>query len=430
MRKIKLITNVSEFGLFIGVAKTRARLAGATLGMLAGTGAAALGAARYISESSTSVLLNLGIITFVMMLLLISAYLMAMLVGDLVFPGPWREQVLLGQEPEAGSEVLVEDHNIEFLVIMLLCVVFNVVCLNLLTDNFLERYHSGGFYAVQLRSDDVEDRLYALEAIAEPVNYKLWERPELKEIVRGALEDPDQGVRARAIWTAGHLADLEAQQTLLEILDGEASPQEKGAAATALGKLEDPASSREALERLARAELGSAATIGALRGLGLLAQRESLQVAIELSNSSDQDVMLHAYWVMRQLADPEARPYIKKKIEAEPAGVERCALYDTLKMVSSAEDIRWARRQFQTIDADADEASACDLELWEDLDDTKYYMLYADTFREKLMKIVANADASNQRDWFQLIANDPEMPFRLRQVATAVLKELDQAKFR
>lgn len=431
MAKIQLITNVSDFGLFLGVAKTRPRLIAATLIMLAVTGGAGLWTADYILETSQSVGLNLLIITVTMMLVLVTSYFTAMLVGDLFFPGPWREQVLLGKPPAEDSIVSIDDHNLEFVIVLALSVVLNAFALNYITNGFLDRYQAEGFFAVQLRSDDVQDRVDALITIADPMNYELWKRPGLKEVVHQAFEDPDQRVRERAYWTAGLLKIIGAQPALIAVIEGDAAPGEKKEAAVALGKIDDPEISRAPLETLAAQNADPETTVGALRGLGLLARKDSLQIAMDLSDSSDESVMIHALWVIRQIGDTEkARPLVKKGIADGPTGNRRCALYDTLKMVATPEDVLWAKRQFQTTNPELPESSECEFVVWTDYDESKYILVYGDSYREKLMKIIANADAFAEKDWFQLQVNDPELPFRLRQVGTAVLRQIEEAKYR
>lgn len=429
MPKIQLITNVSDFGLFLGVAKTRGRLIASTLAMLGLTGAVGLWTADYILNTSQSVGFNLLIITLMMMLVLVSSYFVAMLAGDLFFPGPWREQVLLGNTPADGKSVSIDDHNLEFLVILALSVVLHAVAINWITDGFLERYQAEGFFAVQLRAEDAQERVDALITIADPMNYEIWERPGLKKVIQNAFDDPDQRVRERAYWTAGLIEITDSQQALIEVLKGDANPAEKKAAAVALGKINDPGISREALEALAAQNADPVSTVGALRGLGLMAQKESLTTAMNLTNATDESVMIHAFWVIRKIDSGQARDLVKKGIAQNPTGTRRCALYDTLKMVATPDDILWAKREFQKIDPELDASKGCDLLVWTDFDDTNYYLLYGDTYREKLMKIVANADAFSQKDWFQMLVNDSSLPFRLRQVGTAVLRQIEESKY-
>src|SRR5690554_445637 len=430
MPRIQLITNVSDFGFFLGVAKTRRRLIAATVTMMALTAGVGLWSTRYILDVSQSVGLNLVIITVMMMLVLVTSFFMAMLAGDLFFPGPWREQVLLGKTPGEDSLVTIDDHNLEFVIVLLIAVVFNAMMLNLITDDFLDRYQAEGFFAVQLRSDDVQERVGALKTLAEPMNYKIWERPGLKAVVLNAFDDPAQSVRERAYWTAGLLKIHDAQPALIAIIQGDFAPGEKKEAAVALGKIKDPQTSRLPLEALAAQSAEPEVTVGALRGLGLMAQESSLQTALDLSESSDESVMIHAFWLIRQIDSEAARPLVKKGIAADPKGVRRCVLYDTLKMIATPDDVLWAKRQFQTTDPTLPESTECEFLVWTDHDESKQILVYGDSYREKLMKIVANADAFSEKDWFQRQVNDPTLPFRLRQVGTDVLRQIEKAQYR
>lgn len=433
MPKIQLVTNVAEYGLFRSFAKSRARLTAAAAVALGATYAAGLWAADYMFETSASVVLNMLIITAMMMLLLVASYLLTVLAGDIFFPGPWREQVILGRTP-ADGKVTVEDHSAEFLIVLLIAVVANAFAINWAADGFLDRYHTEGFYRVRLRAEVPEERLAALQDIANPMNYELWELPALQDTVVEAFDDPNAEVRQRAYWTAGHMKVVAAQDKLIAVLDGEADPADKQAAAVALGKIKDPNTSREPLEHLAREAKAPQAQLGALRGLGLLAQEPSVDVILPLIKSSDEEVMIHAYWALRQIGSKKARAPIKEVIDAEPSGLERCAAYDAMKFVAHDEDVMWARRQFQRTPAlpetgDDDQShSDCEHKIWTDHDNEQYYIVLGDSFREKLIKIVANTAPYEHREWFQRLVNDPAEPWRIREVADEVLRQIKEAK--
>ena len=213
MPKIKLITNVGEFGLLRPLAQTRSRLVVSTVIGLAVTYGAGLLAANYVLEQSPSVMLNLLIITAMMMLVLVASYLSAILIGDLFFPGPWRQNVILGQDVDDDLSA-VEDHSAEFLILVFLCVVGNAMALNYAAGDFFAEYHGDAFYKVMLRAESPEDRLDALADIPDPMNHDLWDDPKLAETVIEAFEDPSTEVRQRAYWTAGFLQTTEARPAL------------------------------------------------------------------------------------------------------------------------------------------------------------------------------------------------------------------------
>lgn len=423
MPKIKLVTNVSEYGLFRSVAESRGRLIAITLAALTATYAAGLWAADYIFEQSASVVLNLLIITAMMMILLVASYLLTVLVGDLFFPGPWREQIILGRTPSDGR-VTVEDHSAEFMIVLLLMVVLNAFSLNVIADGFLDRYHNEGFFQVRLRADNPDERLDALEDIADPMNYKLWELEGIREMVVDVFDDEDPDVRQRAYWTAGHLEVEQAQPKLIDVLQQQVGPAEKAAAAVALGKLGDVDDARKPLEAFLAESDSAEARVGALRGLGLLEAGESVEAILPLTGADDEQVMVHAYWALRMIGSKEARPRVRQIIDDEPTGIERCAAYDAMKRLATEEDVLWARRTFQRTEIGDDE---CEHLIWTDHDAEQYYIVYGDSFREKLMKIVANTNAFEHREWFQRLVNDPEEPWRIREVADEVLRQIKEA---
>jgi hypothetical protein len=448
MPKIQLVTNVAEYGLFRSVAESRGRLIAATVAALGATYGAGLWAADYMFETSSSVILNLLIITAMMMMLLIASYLLTVLLGDIFFPGPWREQVILGRTP-ADGKVSVDDHSAEFIIVLLLAVVANAFAINVAADGFLDRYHSEGFFRVRLRAEAPEERLNALEDIADPMNYEIWELDALQDTVLDVFDDPDPEVRQRAFWTAGHMQVLDAQDPLIAVIEGDATPADKHAAAVALAKIGEPKISQPPLEALASSAEDPTAQIGALRGLGLLGEAGSIDVIIPLTKSDNEEVMTHAFWALRQIGTKEARPYIRQVIDSEPEGIKRCAVYDTMKLVATTEDIMWARRAFQRLpragtedgakeggaredgakeDGGQESAGDCEHVVWTDHDEEQYYIVLGDSYREKLIKIIANTDAFAHRDWFQRLVNDPDEPWRVREVANEVLRQIKEAE--
>jgi hypothetical protein len=426
MPKIKIITNVSEFGLFRPLAQTRSRLVISTLVGLAITYGAGLGAANYVLEQSPSVMLNLLIITGMMMLVLVASYLLTILIGDLFFPGPWRENVILGQDVDDELSA-VEDHSAEFLILLFLCVVGNALALNYAAGDFFAKYHGDAFYKVMLRAESPEDRLDALADIPDPMNHELWDDPELAETVVAAFDDPNQKVRERAYWTAGFLQAKQARADLLAVLDADASAAEKAAAAVALAKF-DKANERtlDAVESLLNSSEEPAARIGALRSLGLMGTdaRPAVESVIQATKSDDERVMIYAYWCLRKIRGEKARDYVRQVIETDPTGKKRCAAYDAMKLVATKQDVLWARKAYR----DASVEKACEPVIWWDNGQDKHYILWNDSFREKVLKIIANTAAVEYEDFFQRVVNDPSEDWRIREVASAVLKKIDEAR--
>ena len=235
MPRIKLVTNVSEYALLRGLVRTRARLIGSTVVATAATFFAGRWSAHYVLEVSSSVTLNLVLITCLMMLVLVSAYLQAVLVGDLFFDPSWREQVVLGQKT---AEVTVKDYSAEFMIVLMLLVVLNGVGVNAVAGGFLDTYHAEGFFRSRLRAEDPAERRAALEDISDPLNFELWENTAVRQLVLGHLRDEDLEARQIAIWNTGEMEIHAARDELIAIAKDASEPNEvRAGAAEALGQL-------------------------------------------------------------------------------------------------------------------------------------------------------------------------------------------------
>lgn len=440
MPKITFVSNVSDLGFFRGLARTRNRLIASTLAATLVAVAGGLGAAYYIMERSASVGGNMLLITLVLMLILGAAYLQAMLAGDLFFPGPWRQQVILGDRAmieraatgeDEDVQTSVHDHSAEFMIMLVLGFALTAAGINAAAGGFMGRYNTEGFFRTQLRSSIIEDRLTALKDMANPTQTALWTNPQLHQLVTETIGDAEPRVREQAIWNAGAMQIEGARAPLMTALADTRAPDTlRAEAAVALGKLGETQTAREALTALAiDKKAPSPLRVGALRGLTIMKAHGATEAIAPLIDDADPLVSLHALWLLRELRARHARAAVKAAIDAvadDPKQLDRkCALYDTLKLISEEDDILWARRQFLREPAEA----RCERVLWTERDDHNRIIRYGDTFRVKTLKIVANTGhADKHRDWFSRISADSSHAFHTREVAATILKELDKAK--
>lgn len=411
---MKLRTNISDLGLLRPLILTRGRLSTSTLvvtGIAVGGG---LAAAVYILNHSTNVVLNLGLITIAMMCVIVASYLQAVLVGEFTFTGDWRMQVLLG-ESEAGSPS-VKNHGAEFTIILILAMIANLGLIELGSGGFFDRYHNEGFFEVRLRSQDAEERFRALEDLRDPMNYELWERPRVKELILHHLEDEDTKTAETAVWLVGHLGILEGREQLLKMIQNHHPASAE--ALHSLGKLGIHDESRELLEEVA--SQSDDYRIPALRGLALMASPLSYDEVLKLVRHQNEDVRIHALWALRAIGDKAGRELIHVRLKTDPSERERCALLDALKFLATKDDINWARMNF----ADTPKNQKCTPLIWEERNEKQHYVTFSDTVRTKFVKIVANVDSKSHQDWFQRLVNDKQEEENIRQVANEVLKML------
>jgi hypothetical protein len=423
MANVKLVIDVSEIGLLQSLARTRTRLVISTLIALAATYGLGLASAHYILNVSQSVVLNMFLITGNMFFVLISAFLSTVLVGDLFFTGPWREAVFLEQADRDPSKAPVSSHNGEFMVLLVALIVGNAFGLNAATGGFLDTYHAEGYFRVLLRSERPERRISAFEEMTDQINYYLWDREGVQTLVTDTFDDSNADVREMAAWSAGRMEMQSARTSLIDVLEEDASAEVRAEAATALGKLGIEPRARKTLERTLNRTDSSTVRIGVLRGLGLMGAPDSVDAITPFFESSNETVAIHAFWAIRKIGSSDAREAVRAVIDGEPSFVRKCAAYDALKKVAVDRDVLWARRQFQTTDG----SEECEERAWQERDDTKHYILVGDTFRVKLIKIVANHAAFEHQDWFQRIVNDDNEPWRVREVANEVIRQIKDA---
>jgi len=422
MAQLRFITDVSNVGLLRGLARTRLRLAVATVVALAGTYGLGFWSAHYIMEVSDSVIANMFVITGNMFALLVASFLLTALLGDLAFPGAWRETVFLDPEGEHLERAPVNNHSGEFFAILILAILGNAFGLNYANGGFLERYHTVGYFKVRLRAEQPERRIDAYEQLTRDTNFALWQHEDVRRLVLEGFDDPDERVQSMAIWSAGKMEISGARQSLVDKLEG--PPSVAATAATTLGKLTYSVRTREAVEATLRSTDSSELRVGALRGLGLMQSDRSVEAILPLLEAEDERVMLHAFWALRRIGSEKARPAVRQIIDGDPPKLELCAAFDTLKKVATDEDLLWARRAYQS----GSFPDPCEERIWRERDGTIHRILIGDRFRVKLIKVVANEAARDHRGWFQRIVNDPEADDRLREVASEVLRQLRQVR--
>ena len=425
MPKLKLVHNVGEFGIFKSVAGSRGTLAVAAALGVAVCVAFGWWTNGYVFERSASVGLNMLLITANMLTLMIAAYLCALLAGDVFFPGPWREQVILGDrsfKEDAEAQVVVADHSAEFLILCFLFFVGGAWGLNTAAGGFLSRYHDEGYFQVRLRADDPAERLDSMVEMADPMQASLWANGSLQDAVVGALSDTDPKVRAQAAWNAGKMEIKLAEERLRAIVVDEDEPAEvRGEAAVALAKLGPEELERAALVKMLSGAKDKETKMWALRAVALGQIVEAQPVLQEMGATDDEELMGYVFWAMRKAESPEARVYLRAELDKAGEGLRQCVLLDTLKMVATSEDVTWARKAFMR----APKEKRCDRVFWQERDESVHNVVFDDPMRVKYMKIVANSgQGAEQRVWFQRLANDRSEAERVRVVASEILAML------
>jgi hypothetical protein len=146
-----------------------------------------------------------------------------------------------------------------------------------------------------------------------------------------------------------------------------------------------------------------------------------------MSQGDDPELVEYALWALREAKPEGLRAWLREQLatpELTP-GVRRCALLDALKMTSTAEDVDWARLQYVREEPE----ERCEAVQWDERDERRHTILFGDTTRVKLLKIVANAGGVVKHpEWFRRIAQDDNEPQHARELAATVLQQADRYK--
>jgi hypothetical protein len=418
--------NLLEVGLLRGLSATRARLNASAAILTVAAVALCMGAVHYIETSSSSVAINMLIISACIASVILAGYIQAVWIGDRVWTDMWRLQVVQGQEAAPG-ELPARPRHIEFMILCAALIFINGFALDRSRGGFFERYNHEGFFEVRLRSPDPQERIAALRAMSDPLQVKLWERPGVRALVQRTLrQDADAEVLAWAAWNAGAMKVDIARPELLALVNDAARPEAARAeAALALARLGADAQASEAVAALL-ASPKAPLQIAALRAMALMGSVGGAEEQLKaLTAGADAERALLAMWALREGKPAGLRAWLRAELEspALKAGQRRCALLDALKMNATEEDVDWARLQYVREPAE----ERCEPVYWDERDERRNTLLFGDTTRVKLLKVVANAGGVVKHpDWFRRIAQDDREPQHARELASLILQQADR----
>ncbi len=423
--RLQLIPNVSEIGLLVPLARSRGRLIASALASTAALFAVTAFVASYIMEFSTSVGVNLLLITAAMLFIVVAAYIQAMLIGDLFFPGNFREDVLLNRlreldpnSPEALDQTRYRSYNLAFLVAVLLLLLGNYVATRAAFGDWLEAYHQIGYNLTELRADDDDARKRAFTDLAKPLYKDLWTDPRLVETVRAQLKHPRPEARQLAAWGAGAMHMTPLYDDLLALLQSE-DKDTAAAAAVALGKLGDPRAWPHLQALLERAwDRDPQLALAGLRGVAMSRAQDLGPIAMRYAALDQPELRDTAHFALMQIAYLPARGDLFERLESGSPEAQ-CAALESLKFIAAPEDIPRLKARFQSLDTDD---PTCQERLWIEPNDHKNHIIWSETHRIKLLKAVWNAGHGAELEWFHTIAIDKEMPWPLRAQAADLVE--------
>ncbi len=241
--KVEIVPDVYTLGLFKRTLSSRKRLRVTTMISVLSTWLMFWLLSYFLLNVSEWPTLNLILLISLMGVVLFVAYLIALTIGDIIFSGPWREKMRLGNrfvpatiEDEAA---LLKNKPFYFILLWFLSIVVMLYASDLVSGRVISWYSSTGSLLASMRSDNVEDRRGALRILTNPLKAKAWNDPALRTKLIDVIGDEDPEVAALAAYVSGRALAVEAADTLMINSKNTALDEHvRAEAVTALGRLD------------------------------------------------------------------------------------------------------------------------------------------------------------------------------------------------
>ncbi|MBQ1265729.1 MAG: HEAT repeat domain-containing protein [Proteobacteria bacterium] len=241
--RIEIIPDVYTLGLFKRTLSSRKRLRVTTLIAVLCTWLLFWLLSQFLLYMSVWPTVNVILIISLLGIVLFTAYLVALTIGDIIFLGPWREKMQQGNRfvPATVEEesLLLKNKPFYFILLWFAAIIGMFFVSDLVSGRVVSWYSSVGSLLTSMRSTSVEDRRSALNILTNPLKEKAWNDAALREQLVKVLGDEDPEVSALASYVSGRAQVVEAAQPLMEIAkNGALNEHVRAEAVTALGRID------------------------------------------------------------------------------------------------------------------------------------------------------------------------------------------------
>lgn len=297
--------------------------------------AAAFGIHYYIDEVAASPAFSFGLVFTWMALGAINGFFTIVALGNIVlYPGHTEDFLrdemaemdarIDGRAPEetAADDAAVlrrGDGGFRFGIYFVCFAAVHILVTNSLSGSFLSRYTHPGVAVVHMRNDDPAIRRAGLNMLTERLDFKAT--PAVAAVVLRALEDPDEGVAARATFVAGMLNIQGAVPQLAALArSNEALTFSTLIAIGQVGGRDAVKAARElADDPVARKEPKALAYM-----IGLVRARAIERLRQIYTDADDDETRVAAIWAIGRLREARLLPFVSTALAEGSLGV-RCA---------------------------------------------------------------------------------------------------------
>ena len=358
MQRFTLIASVGDLGILSSLATSTARLTTAAVASTLAVVAYGLAIQDFVTNRSTSITLNVVLITMQFFLIFAAAYIQAMFVAALAFGDEWRRRVLAGERITSDDSTEIEiqslkDRSLQFYGIFALAIAFSYGAVVATTGNFVRDYNETGYYLTLFRSDQPEPRIQAIRGLVDPLHETSAASQRVRERLAEAVTDADAGVAAWAAWACGQLQVQEATPQLLSLLQS-GEREARIEAALALGRIRDPEAERRLLGLLPSVQDDPEFAQATVTALGLMPSTTAVPTLVGLLGVGSEEFDAATLWAIGRSRRTDVREHIVERWRTSE-GALRCAYAEALKHATTVEDYDVMRAAFEE-----EEASECE----------------------------------------------------------------------
>lgn len=391
--------------------------------------------ARYVTDTSASVAINLVLIWVQWGLLLLAGCWAGLRLSSLLFGTPWRARVLLGEPvpTDLSEEGLVQgfsENRAPFFGLLACAILLSWGAVQLSTNNYLTRYNTEGYYATMLRSDAPVEQVAALQEVCGVLAAETRAARPVRERVAFLVLHGDGEVKPWAIWAAGQMGIRSVEGALLDAL---ASKDDgiRAEAALAVARLELTSAGPALLAALPEVITTPRTARAYLQAVARLRLPAAGRLLLPLVELMAPEVRIAAWRAIGRSGDLALAPQVWARFDTATNPVERCAIADALKFLATADQLAPMGAWFDARPRRGTEACAA-AELSDrpvqsgDRPDT-FEELERETLRTKMMIAIFNIAGPGTDAWVKELAANREEPSDLRAKGREILELLEHA---
>ncbi len=436
--QIEIIPNMYQMGLFKKTLESRKRLRLTALFSFLGLCIVYLGIGLFIRYISVWFWINAICIIFALICSIVVGYLFALTIGDVVFHGPWRKKMILGDKfiPDELEEqkALLKNKSIVFILIWVFAIVFLFIGCDFCTGGNIRWYQNIGNTISSMKSPDPAERLYIVKTISNSYYSKKWSDETVREMTRSLISDENAEVQAWASYLSGRAKIVEATDDLIALVkNSEADTIARREAVIALGRMEWKAARASLFSVMKKTfdqnhadkELVPAILYAFYMLKDPMAAQGTLQMLDACLEKRDcsSEVLQYAFFYLKSLRVQEAATLCFKYLDTPDITAEmRCYASDILRFTASKNDVPRLKEEFKKASSSAD----CPVIYRKYHEEPAVILFEHDYIRALFVRSVGNIMNPADFDWIWMIGSDEKENLQTRKVAEMYTRAMQE----